>query len=93
MNKSQVIYLITQRVVCDRCSGYGDIVHTAWEAYWRENEEELSAEKMAEWFRARGYETLPPNQAICHECDGKGYFESVVNLEDALIDLGLLSKQ
>lgn len=52
-------------MACPICEGDGWVVHPAWREYWATHRR--LEENYEEWFRARGYETPPPEEIPC-EC-------------------------
>ena len=61
-------YIVLQRVQCKECSGTGWIEHRAWKRYNPDDYFEPGA-----YFRAIGYDDIPPEEVECDMCGGNGY--------------------
>lgn len=77
---------------CDNCDGQGLITNSLWqefyahdEAFSKENNGTmLTPEQCDEWFRAKGYYTLPPEELPCSDCEGMGTIESWMDVKTVL---------
>lgn len=65
---------------CQECGGSGVVYHHAWQEFnqaddkfkLENNGAMMTQQQCEEWFRQRGYGTLPPEEPQCHECEGSG---------------------
>ena len=78
-------YYVVARKRCPECNGDGYVEHPDWRALVKyEAETGRIVDDLDAWFRERGYDYPPDQEVICDECNGSGWIETRVRLEDAL---------
>jgi len=79
---AEMTYLLTAKEKCEMCDGQGTIRHPVARLFYQDKQSRKTLEDYFEHF------DLPFRGSItCPACDGKGYFERTVTLDDALADL------
>ncbi len=90
-------YIITKVDICPECTGAGVLSHPDWVKYWTDNPlgaQNTDAED-EEYFRGLGYTIystadFPPEEIPCGECEGAGETSEIIDLRQALLELGTL---
>jgi len=96
-------YLIRKRETCPVCEGNGYVPNANWQRINRESHEWMqdhgiktfTDEASADWEqrikKCWPYRKPPPEEEWCCECEGTGFLDKWVHLEDALSNLGIPS--
>lgn len=85
-------FILRERVDCSACRGSGQVEHDAWRLFRVEQRRvpcRATTTGLRAWFRAQGFEQVPPASVACEACAGEGRIEREVPLGEALAALAM----
>lgn len=72
---------------CKECNGYGVVSGPIWNEFFEiesKSDRAWEQEEVDNWFRERGYGTLPPEELTCCECEGTGEIQRWMDIQKVL---------
>lgn len=72
---------------CKECNGYGVVSSPIWDEFFEiesKSDRAWEQEEVDNWFRERGYGTLPPEEPTCCECEGIGEIQRWMDIQKVL---------
>jgi RecJ-like exonuclease len=78
---------VLTRSKCNVCGGLGVVTSHIWNEFFEiesKSDRAWEQEEVDEWFRRRGYGTLPSEEPTCFECEGTGEIEKWMDVHEIL---------
>jgi len=76
-------YQVRKTYECPSCGGFGVLPGPDWESFRMERSVDENLEA-TDYFRARGYESPPPEEVRCDRCQGEGILSEFVPFQEAI---------
>jgi len=80
----KITYHLQAREACNLCGGRGELQHPVITLF---NRDMQTSKRIPDYFEHFGLPRDSSTIVVCPACNGKGYFERTVQLDEALADL------